>query len=147
MPCSSPDPMEKSALPCWLQKPVYVAGAGLLTTYLPSCGYDIMQTALPEAMVLIDEDEFQLTGHPSKLDTYQAAGIGPGIGTSDETANMLKNFMKAFKKPLVLDADALNIISNSTELLKSVIPDTILTPHPKEFDRLFGQSTNESSTV
>ena len=120
-------------------------GAGLLTSYLPSCGYNIIQTALPEAMVLIDEDEFQLTGHPSKLDSYQAAGIGPGIGTSGETANMLKHFLKAFKKPLVLDADALNIISNSTELLKSVIPDSILTPHPKEFDRLFGPSANELS--
>ncbi|MDP9041002.1 MAG: NAD(P)H-hydrate dehydratase [Bacteroidota bacterium] len=119
------------------------AGSGLLTVYCPACGYEIMQTSVPEAMVLVDDYEFHLTTYPSKLDTYNAAGLGPGIGTNNETAYMIKNFLISFRKPLVLDADALNIISNSPELLSSVQPDTIITPHPKEFDRLFGKSTND----
>lgn len=121
------------------------AGAGLLTTYVPSCGYAIMQSTVPEAMVLVDDDEFHLTAYPQSLDIYQAGGVGPGIGTNDETAYMLRNFIKFFKKPLVLDADALNIISASPELLSTLKPYTIITPHPKEFDRLFGEHSNDLS--
>ena len=119
------------------------AGAGLLTMHLPSCGYEIMQTAVPEAMVSIGHGQFQLEGFPANLETYQAAGFGPGIGTTEETSHMLKNFIKNFHKPLVLDADALNIISKSPEHLSTLKPLTIITPHPKEFDRLFGHSDNE----
>lgn len=119
------------------------AGGGLLTVHLPSCGVEIMQTALPEAMVHADQNQLMLTDFPAALDIYQAAGIGPGIGTDASTSLMLKNFLKTFQKPLILDADALNIISNSPELLRWLKPNTIITPHPKEFDRLFGSSTNE----
>ncbi len=116
------------------------AGAGLVTAHLPSCGYDIMQTALPEAMVSIGEGEFHLTGYPAHSEIFQAAGLGPGIGTGKETAGMVKKFLKSFHQPLVLDADALNIISQNEELLTFLNPDTIITPHPKEFDRLFGNT-------
>jgi hydroxyethylthiazole kinase-like uncharacterized protein yjeF len=119
------------------------AGAGLLTTHLPSCGYEIMQTSLPEAMVSIGEGEFQLTGFPIHLELFQAAGMGPGIGTGDETSGMMKKFLKTFHQPLVLDADALNIISKHSELLSVLNPNTIITPHPKEFDRLFGNTGND----
>jgi ADP-dependent NAD(P)H-hydrate dehydratase / NAD(P)H-hydrate epimerase len=120
-------------------------GAGLLTTYLPACGYEIMQVSIPEAMVLIDDDKFNLTTYPSDLEIYRAAGFGPGIGTSNETAQMLKNFIKSFHQPLVLDADALNIISKTPELLSSLNPYTVITPHPKEFDRLFGDTADDIS--
>jgi hydroxyethylthiazole kinase-like uncharacterized protein yjeF len=123
------------------------AGAGLLTTCLPACGYEIMQVSVPEAMVLIDEDQFHLTTSPSRTEVYQAAGIGPGIGTNDETAYMLQHFLKSFHRPLVLDADALNIISESPELLSSLHPFTIITPHPKEFDRLFGDNDSDLSRM
>ena len=63
-------------------KSLFAAGAGLLTIHLPACGYEIIQTSVPEAMVQIDDDEFHLTGFPSNLETFQAAGIGPGIGTT-----------------------------------------------------------------
>jgi NAD(P)H-hydrate epimerase len=119
------------------------AGVGLLTSYFPSCGYEIMQSSVPEAMVSVDVNEFHLTSFPSNLDMYQAAGLGPGIGTSDETADMVKNFLKNFQRPLVLDADAINIISKSPELLSSLVHYTILTPHPGEFDRLSGDSKND----
>jgi len=121
------------------------SGVGLITAHLPSCGYEIMQTALPEAMVSVGEGEFELTGFPLHIELFQAAGVGPGIGTNKETAGMLKKFLKAFHKPLVLDADALNIISKDPELLSSLHPNTIITPHVKEFDRLFGVSPHELS--
>jgi ADP-dependent NAD(P)H-hydrate dehydratase / NAD(P)H-hydrate epimerase len=119
------------------------AGVGLLTSYLPICGYEIMQTSVPEAMVIADANQFHLTSNPVNLDIYQAAGLGPGIGTDDETANMVKNFINSFQHPSVLDADALNIISKSPELLSSLSCNTIITPHPKEFDRLAGNSADD----
>src|SRR5450755_4762428 len=121
------------------------AGAGLLTIHLPACGYEILQATIPEAMVQIDDDQFHLTSYPSNLEIFQAAGIGPGIGTNDDTAVMLKSFLKTFRKPLVLDADALNIISQRPKLLSCLNPYTIITPHPKEFDRLFSQSNDDLS--
>ncbi len=119
------------------------SGAGLVTTHLPSCGYEIMQTSVPEVMVSVGEGEFQLTGFPLHSELFQSAGLGPGIGTGDETSAMVKKFLKSFHQPLVLDADALNIISKHPELLSELNPSTIITPHPKEFDRLFGNSSNE----
>ena len=93
------------------------AGVGLLTSYFPSCGYGIMQTSVPEAMAITDKNEFHLTSFPGNTDMYQSAGLGPGIGTDNETVYMVRNFIKTFQHPLVLDADALNIISKSPELL------------------------------
>jgi ADP-dependent NAD(P)H-hydrate dehydratase / NAD(P)H-hydrate epimerase len=124
-------------------KACLATGAGLLTTWLPACGYEIMQTTLPEAMVQVDEDEFHLTTFPSNLESYQSAGLGPGIGTHHETTDMMKRFLQSFKHSLVLDADALNIISKSPELFSFLRPYTIITPHPKEFDRLFGHNTDD----
>jgi hydroxyethylthiazole kinase-like uncharacterized protein yjeF len=121
------------------------AGAGLLTTHLPSCGYEIMQNSLPEAMVSVDEDPNQLTGFPEKLETFQAAGVGPGIGRGELTTGMLKKFITRFHQPLVLDADALNIMSDFPGLLSLLRPETIITPHPKEFDRLFGPGADDLS--
>ena len=107
-----------------------------------------MQTSIPEAMVRWMKIEFHLTAFPPNLDMYQAAGLGPGIGTHDETAYMLKNFLQAFQSVRwYLDADAFNIISKSPELLSFLNPYTIITPHPKEFDRLFGHSTDDLITI
>lgn len=128
-------------------KACLAAGTGLLTTWLPACGYNIIQTAIPEAMVRTDDDEFHITSFPSKLDAFQATGLGPGIGTHDETESMLRNFLNTYHRPLVLDADALNIIGGSKDLLSALHPLTIITPHPKEFDRLFGSSPNDSSRI
>lgn len=119
------------------------AGSGLLTIHLPACGYEIIQATVPEAMVQIDDDQFHLTSFPETLETYQSAGFGPGIGVHADTAVMLKIFIKAFRKPLVLDADALNLISKRPKLLSALYPGTIITPHPKEFDRLFGECKDE----
>jgi NAD(P)H-hydrate epimerase len=119
------------------------AGAGLLTTHLPSCGYSIMQTWLPEAMVTVDEDPNQLTGIPENLDIYRTIAVGPGIGTGQPTQEMIGKLLDRFRHPLVLDADALNIISRQKDFLKTLPPESILTPHPKEFDRMFGPSGSD----
>ena len=119
------------------------AGVGLLTCYFPSCGYNIMQTSVPVAMAIADKNEFHLTTYPVNLEIFQAAGLGPGIGTDNETAHMVNNFIKTFQQPLVMDADAINIISQSPELLSSLSDNTIITPHPKEFDRLSGESKDD----
>jgi NAD(P)H-hydrate epimerase len=123
------------------------AGSGLLTIHLPACGYEIMQATVPEAMVQIDDDQFHLTSFPENTETYQSAGFGPGIGIHADTAVMIKNFIRAFRKPLVLDADALNLISKRPKLLSALYPGTIITPHPKEFDRLFGECKDETSRL
>ena len=94
-------------------------------------------------MVVSDNHKQFLSSIPTNINSYQAVGIGPGIGKHDETKKMLEQFLKSYKNNLVLDADALNIISEQAELWDLINPNSIITPHPKEFDRLFGQSQKE----
>jgi hydroxyethylthiazole kinase-like uncharacterized protein yjeF len=111
------------------------SGTGLLTTHVPTCGYEIMQTALPEAMVSIDPATDHISALPP-LQSYTSIGIGPGIGNQPATAQVVKLLIQSTPCPLVLDADALNIISENKTWLGFLPPRSILTPHPKEFDRL-----------
>jgi len=119
------------------------AGAGLLTCQVPGCGYTILQTALPEAMLQVDPDERLHTSLPGELDKYSVIGIGPGIGTDSRTAGFLKDLLSRYRKPVVADADALNILASQPELVGSLPPYSIITPHPKEFERLFGPSSDD----
>lgn len=116
-------------------------GVGLLTSHIPRKGYEIIQTAIPEAMVSLDEHEEFITVFPEN-EKYTAFGVGPGIGTSAETTEMLRQFLSKANAPIVLDADALNIISQNQWLFCMIPPHAVLTPHPKEFDRLAGSSAN-----
>ena len=118
------------------------SGAGLLTVHLPGRGEVVMQTALPEAMVDIDNNADYVT-ELRDIAKYDAIGIGPGIGTMDDTMELLKKLLEMVStKPLVIDADALNIIAENSELLHHLPEGTILTPHPGEFDHLTGISDN-----
>lgn len=112
------------------------AGASMVTANVPRCGYDIIQTALPEAMCLPDEGANELTS-ANVLDRATAIAIGPGIGTAPETALMVRRILNDARVPLVIDADALNLIAHR-DLLSKVPAGSILTPHAREFDRLFG---------
>jgi hydroxyethylthiazole kinase-like uncharacterized protein yjeF len=114
------------------------AGAGLLTTYIPNCGYDILQISTPEAMCLTDKKKTYISKLPD-ISSYNSIGIGPGIGKKTATKEVLKQLFKFAKVPLVIDADALNIISENRELLNILPKNSILTPHPKEFERLVGK--------
>lgn len=119
------------------------SGAGLLTCHIPKCGYEIMQSTIPEAMLTVDDDENILTGVKEELLKYNALGIGPGIGTDARTKFFLESVLQQYKNPLVADADALNIISTDKIFLGLFNPCSILTPHPKEFERLFGACEND----
>lgn len=115
-------------------------GVGLLTVHVPECGYTILQTAVPEAMVTVDNSKHHFSGlDPSLLDGYDTVGIGPGLGTAEETVTGLSDLFKALKDQrlsLVMDADALNICGQHRTLLDQFPEKTVLTPHPKEFERL-----------
>lgn len=119
------------------------SGIGLLTCYLPKCGYEIMQSSVPEAMVLTDVNETIVAQLPDEIEKYSALGIGPGIGTAPETQKLVAFICRRYKKPLVIDADGLNCLTMQKDLLEQLPPGSILTPHPKEFDRLFGDHGND----
>lgn len=114
------------------------AGAGLLTVYVPGVGLDVLQTAVPEAMVLTDRQADYLTSLPDDLSDFDTIAIGPGIGQHPETLVMLSHLLASAERPMVIDADALNLIASKPELLGSVPAGSILTPHPKEFQRMAG---------
>lgn len=118
------------------------AGAGLVTVHTPGCGNTILQSTIPEAMVHLDQDEACLTELPN-VDPYSAIGVGPGLGTDKRTQAALKLLIQNARIPLILDADALNILSENPTWLSFLPEGTILTPHPKEFERLVGKSSND----
>jgi hydroxyethylthiazole kinase-like uncharacterized protein yjeF len=119
------------------------SGAGLLTVHTPRCGYTTLQTGLPEAMLDSDPEEDVLSQLPKDLLRYAAIGIGPGIGLHEKTADLLLHVLKQSHQPIVLDADALNLLSIKQNLAAHLHEACILTPHPKEFERLFGKSAND----
>jgi len=117
------------------------AGVGKLTCHIPSCGYTIMQLAAPEAMTKTEGAQYVTT--LSVNSKYDAIGIGPGIGVHESHLPLLNTFFDEYKKPVVIDADALNTLAREPQLLQKITAFSILTPHPAEFDRLFGASTND----
>ena len=149
-------------------------GIGLLSVRTPKCGVDVLQTAIPEAMVLVDDfnennenskktkkkNKYVLSSFSGeaveKLNEYKTIGIGCGIGTEEETQQLLLQILKNVDYPIVIDADALNMLAknrthsnntendtknNNTDWLDFVPKNSILTPHPKEFERLFGKTS------
>jgi ADP-dependent NAD(P)H-hydrate dehydratase / NAD(P)H-hydrate epimerase len=123
------------------------SGSGLLTCHIPQCGYEIMQTAVPEAMVNVDSGINNLKSIPGDFQKYNAIGIGPGIGMEKPTRDLVETVLKKYTGPLILDADALNCIAADKKLLQLIPPLSILTPHPKEFDRVFGEHENEFDRI
>lgn len=119
------------------------AGLGLLNIRVPSAVYTCVQTAIPEAMVSIDPVSENSFSSLENLDTdsFTAIAIGPGLGTGQNQTQALKALLQQTKLPLVIDADGLNILAGEPALLKLLPPGSILSPHPKEFDRLAGKST------
>jgi hydroxyethylthiazole kinase-like uncharacterized protein yjeF len=114
-------------------------GSGLVSIHVPSCGTAILQTALPEAIVIENAGDNFLKDQELSL-SFDSIGIGPGIGQDKETEKLLTSVLERATSPLVLDADALNILSNNKSLLAKLPKGTILTPHPKEFERMTGST-------
>ncbi|MCK4700576.1 MAG: NAD(P)H-hydrate dehydratase, partial [Bacteroidales bacterium] len=116
-------------------------GTGLITAHVPRKGYDILQNSVPEAMISLDESDIIFTGIPD-MDQYNAVGIGPAIGLKDNTQKAFSELLKTINIPLVIDADGINILGENKEWLKQLPKNTILTPHPKEFERIAGKTSD-----
>lgn len=119
-------------------KAAFKTGCGLVTVHIPKCGVDVIHEMLPEAMLQIDEHEEMLTSF-SGDEKFSSIGIGPGIGENELTSAAIKQSYNQ-TIPVVLDADALNLIAKNN---LSIPANSILTPHPKEFERLFGKTEND----
>ncbi len=123
-------------------KAAYKTGSGLVTAFVPKCGYTILQSSVPEAMTVTDVEEDLITN--IKVDFKPTSiAVGMGIGTNAETVLALDKFFSSTKSPLVLDADALNCISANESLLKKLPELSVLTPHPGELKKLVGSWKND----
>jgi NAD(P)H-hydrate epimerase len=118
------------------------SGAGLVTARIPASGTDILQTAVPEAMVSADPGEKHLSALPD-LNPYSSIGVGPGIGMESQTRNLVKLLIQESGLPLLFDADAINILAENKTWLGFLKPGSIFTPHPREFERLVGKSRDQ----
>jgi NAD(P)H-hydrate epimerase len=125
------------------------SGVGLLTCHVPQCGYQIIQISTPSAMCITDPEDSHSSHFHEGLSPAQGArqyktiGIGPGLGTAPGTARALEQLLAQYRQPMVIDADALNILAAYPFLLQNIPPGSLLTPHPKEFERIFGASDND----
>jgi ADP-dependent NAD(P)H-hydrate dehydratase / NAD(P)H-hydrate epimerase len=116
------------------------AGSGLTTACVPESGLAALNSYHPEIMAIVrKEDEQQVLIDWSKFNTI---AIGPGLGKNDSALNLFTELLKNYDKPIVIDADALNMLSANPQLWKDVPKGSVLTPHVKEFDRLFGEHKN-----
>lgn len=117
------------------------SGIGRLTAHVPSDGLVVMQLGVAEAMCSVDSASNLISELPD-LSAYNAIGFGPGVGTEPETREVLRELLRTSLVQLVIDADGLNILAQNKELLNELPAYTILTPHPKEFERLAGSWSN-----
>ncbi|SHE63440.1 NAD(P)H-hydrate epimerase [Cnuella takakiae] len=123
------------------------AGAGLVSVLVPRIGYFVVQTAVPEAMCMTEAGEEKLTEFNIESFRYEAIGIGPGMGTAAETQKGFSTLLSNLEYPVVLDADALNCLAQQPTLLSTLPKGSILTPHQKEFERLFGICENDFARI
>jgi NAD(P)H-hydrate epimerase len=118
------------------------SGVGLLTLHVPWSGYEIVQISAPEAMCLVDT-QGQYVSEVGDTTAFDIIGIGPGLGTRLETGTAFEKLLQRTTAPMVMDADALNLLAKYPDLLPLLPPGSVLTPHPKEFERLTGKANND----
>ena len=107
------------------------SGVGLLSVSVPKKEKNSIFTSIPEAMIVLRTEKIDYS-------KFSAIAIGPGIGISSKSKALLENLISTYSNPIVFDADAISILSTNTFLLTKIPKNSILTPHVKEFDRLFG---------
>lgn len=122
------------------------AGVGKLTVSSPLCGYNILQSTVPEALYQYVKND-GIINEIKPLHHYDSIAIGPGIGTNDATIAALEDFLASNSSPVILDADALNCIALKPAMLQTIPILSILTPHAGEFDRLFGPQPNSEARL
>ncbi|MCB0504655.1 MAG: NAD(P)H-hydrate dehydratase [Cyclobacteriaceae bacterium] len=118
------------------------SGAGKVTTLLPKCGYNVIQTGVPEVMCLTSGEDHLENLSMKVIEGFSAIGIGPGMGTTQSTLSLFTNIIKSIKQPIVIDADGLNLLNENKELLEMLPEGSVLTPHVGEFDRLVGAASS-----
>ena len=124
------------------------SGAGLCTLALPKSSQKVMHPMEVMTVPLPETSNGSLSIHAKKsildlLNDKSVVAIGPGISTDPETVTLIREILPKIRCPLVLDAEALNALSFHKDLLQKLLPETVLTPHPKEMSRLIGISTEE----
>lgn len=122
------------------------AGLGKLTVHVPRCGFTVMQTSVPEAMVQVDHNDSGITEINLRHE-YDAIALGPGLGTHDLTVRAVETFVNHSTKPLLIDADGLNCIAQRPMILDMIPPMSVITPHAGEFDRLFGEHLSHEARI
>ncbi len=123
---------------CLSSKAALKSGCGLVTTFVPLCGYEILQVTVPEAMVITDKKKKYISEIALEFEP-DAIGIGPGMGQERSTEKALHDFLSNNHVPLVIDADALNVLAHNPSWSELLTPRTVLTPHPRELERLIGK--------
>lgn len=113
------------------------SGVGKVTALTPRCNLDIMQIAVPEAVCLVDREDYY--SEAIAADEYAAVGIGPGLGKNEGSALALMSQLQQTPCPIVLDADALNMLGSHGTWISQLPDNVIMTPHPREFDRIAGK--------
>ena len=118
------------------------SGVGLVSAFIPRCGYHVLQTSVPEAMVYTDASDYEITeiDCPTNMTVI---GFGVGVGTSDNTVKEFERLLKKTETPMVIDADGINILSEHENLRERLPKKSVLTPHPKELERLIGKWSND----
>lgn len=122
------------------------SGVGKVSVHSPRCGYNIMQSVVPEALFVADKHDIISTDITPRH-SYDAIAIGPGLGTNDLTIKALEEFLKKTTAPVILDADAINCIALRPVLLNYLPSNSIITPHAGEFDRIFGEHKSDESRL
>jgi hydroxyethylthiazole kinase-like uncharacterized protein yjeF len=122
------------------------AGAGLVTTHVPLLGVDIIQSSIPESLLSIDKSETCFSMYPL-INKYSAIGIGPGLNMASDTGKVFEILLSEIEIPSVIDADAINLLAKIDNWQERLPKDCILTPHPKEFERLFGKFPDSFSRL
>jgi len=122
------------------------AGAGKVTIHSARDGFNILQSQVPEALFSPDRKDILISDMTPRYN-YSAIGVGPGIGINDATKGAFETLVKTVRRPMVIDADALNILSQVPSLIDHVAPGSILTPHAGEFDRIFGSQVSAESRL
>lgn len=118
------------------------SGAGKVTTLLPKCGYNSIQSSVPEVMCLTSGEDYLECFPVETIEEFSAVGLGPGMGITQSTLTLLTNIITTIKHPIVIDADGLNLLAENKELLEMLPEGSILTPHVGEFNRLVGKTSN-----
>jgi NAD(P)H-hydrate epimerase len=122
------------------------SGIGLLSVQACHHCVEVIQNAVPEVLIKVDQYEYALGDYLAYGD-QQVLAFGPAVGFADKTKLLFETILDNYKGQLILDADAITMLSENKALLNKLSVGTILTPHIGEFDRLVGSQENNFDRI